>query len=456
MIICRKIRSRGVSAVLSVFIFFLAGSCERDFSKIIKIDSVSVSEISSSSCLAKSAIIDLGEGDIEEHGFCWSQTEAPIVSSERNLLGVRTECGEFTKIITGLSANTKYYLRAYVQSGGKVIYSEQVDFNTLEEGGQPSGTTNTAPLITSSPVTEAVVGQLYSYQIIAQDTNQGDVITYSIISAPSGFIIDGSTGWFSGTPGEALYGEHGITLRASDNHDLYDEQSFTLKVSYGPDILYDARDGNTYAIVTLGSQVWMAQDLRYLPAVSPSTVDSYTEPNYYVYGYEGYNVSEAKALSVYTDYGALYNWPAAMAGESSSTSNPSGVQGVCPSGWHLPSDAEWKQLEIYLGMSQSEANGSEYRGTDQGSRMAGRASAWTDGELVNSGVFGSSGLDILPSGCRYIWDLFDHVGDGVSLWATDEYNSTDAMYRGLYYDRTEVYRINRPKEEGYSVRCVKD
>ena len=456
MIPFRKIRGHGLSALILPLMLLLGGGCRDDLSRIIKIECSPVSEISSSSCRAKAVIIDIGESDIQEHGFCWSQTEDPTVFSQRNLLGVRTENGEFTELITGLSANTRYYLRAYLQSGVKVTYSEQVYFTTLDEGGQPPETTNTPPIITSEPETEAIIGEEYSYQLVAEDTNAGDMITYSIQSAPAGFIIDGSTGWFTGTPSADMYGGHDIMLRASDEDGLYDEQNFTLNVSFGPDILYDARDGNTYAVVTLGSQVWMAEDLRYLPEVSPSNVDSYTEPHYYVYGYEGTNVSEAKALSVYRDYGALYNWPAAMAGEGSSNSNPSGVQGVCPSGWHLPSDAEWKELEIYLGMSQGAADDTEYRGTDQGSQMAGRASAWTDGDLVNSGAFGSSGLNILPSGCRYIWDLFDHIGDGVSLWATDEYSSTEAMYRGLYYDRTEVYRINRDKEEGYSVRCVKD
>jgi uncharacterized protein (TIGR02145 family) len=113
----------------------------------------------------------------------------------------------------------------------------------------------------------------------------------------------------------------------------------------------DYRDGNEYNWVQIGDQVWMAENLAYLPSVnmvadgSHGTAGSY----YYVYGYDGTNVTDAKATANYSTYGVLYNWTAAMDGEASSTTNPSGVQGVCPTGWHLPSDAEWTELTDYLG-----------------------------------------------------------------------------------------------------------
>ncbi len=102
----------------------------------------------------------------------------------------------------------------------------------------------------------------------------------------------------------------------------------------------DSRDGNVYKFVKIGTQTWMAENLAYLPSVVGSATGSETTPYYYVYGYDGTSVTAAKATSNYTTYGVLYNWPAAMGGFSSSSSNPSGVQGVCPAGWHLPSEAE--------------------------------------------------------------------------------------------------------------------
>src|SRR5690554_404167 len=110
----------------------------------------------------------------------------------------------------------------------------------------------------------------------------------------------------------------------------------------------DARDNQTYRIVTIGSQTWMAENLKYLPSVVGPWTGSQTTPHYYVYGYNGTDVNVAKATDNYATYGVLYNWTAAMDGEASSTTNPSGVQGVCPAGWHLPSDAEWTELTDYL------------------------------------------------------------------------------------------------------------
>ena len=75
----------------------------------------------------------------------------------------------------------------------------------------------------------------------------------------------------------------------------------------------------------------MAENLAYLPNISSPSTGLFTEPNYYVYGYDGASVSEAKAKDNYSTYGVLYNWPAAMAGSSGSSTNPSGVQNL--PGW---------------------------------------------------------------------------------------------------------------------------
>ena len=85
----------------------------------------------------------------------------------------------------------------------------------------------------------------------------------------------------------------------------------------------------------IGTQTWMAENLAYLPSVNDATDNSTTVAKYYVYNYDGTVVADAKASSYYTTYGVLYNWTAAM--------------GVCPTGWHLPSSAEWSTLETYVG-----------------------------------------------------------------------------------------------------------
>ncbi|SDD19418.1 FISUMP domain-containing protein [Williamwhitmania taraxaci] len=175
----------------------------------------------------------------------------------------------------------------------------------------------------------------------------------------------------------------------------------------------DSRDGNVYHTVTIGSQVWMVENLKYLPSVVGSGTGSTTTPYYYVYGYNGTVVADAKATANYAIYGVLYNWPAAMNGAASSTVNPSGVQGVCPTGWHLPSDAEWTQLTTFLG-GESVAGGKlKEIGTTH----------WAS---PNTGADNSSGFTALPGGYRNYGGSFYYIGYGGYWWSATEYDATHA------------------------------
>lgn len=121
------------------------------------------------------------------------------------------------------------------------------------------------------------------------------------------------------------------------------------------DSFTDPRDGNVYKLVRMGDQIWMAENLRYLPQVNKpeegynsATNGCDGKPFYFVYGYSGNNVDEAKSTQKYKETGVFYNWFAAIQGSiedaGDPSANPSGVQGVCPDGWHIPSEAEWSVL----------------------------------------------------------------------------------------------------------------
>ncbi len=92
------------------------------------------------------------------------------------------------------------------------------------------------------------------------------------------------------------------------------------------------------------NQTWMVENLSFLPAVNPSASKSSSEKRYYVYGFAGSDVSEAIKTDNYKTYGVLYNWTAASEGVTSSSADQIGVQGICPNGWHLPSNKEWVDL----------------------------------------------------------------------------------------------------------------
>ena len=205
----------------------------------------------------------------------------------------------------------------------------------------------------------------------------------------------------------------------------------------------DSRDGNEYNWVQIGDQIWMAENLKYLPSVVGPSTGSGTTPYYYVYGYDGRNVTDAKATANYNTYGVLYNWPAAMNGAASSTTNPSGVQGVCPDGWHLPSDAEWTELTDYLGGT-----------SDAGGKL--KETGTTHWNSPNTSATNETGFTALPGGNRYYDGSFDGIGSNGNWWSATEYGTDDAWNRGMYYGNGDVYRDNINKELGFSVRCVRD
>ena len=227
----------------------------------------------------------------------------------------------------------------------------------------------------------------------------------------------------------------------------------------------DPRDGYEYSWVQIGSQIWMAENLRYLPSVVNILRSSDTIPYCYVHGYyvvySEPTVEEAKTKANYITYGALYNWTAAMNGAESSDANPSGVQGICPDGWHLPSDAEWKQLEMYLGMTEEQANGENYwrESNSEGGKL--KETSYTYWFGPNIGATNETGFTALPGGTT-------PDGTGPTLryrgfWWSATCNTTQhysgryfVKVRELHYNERGIFRSDCPKSAAYSIRCVKD
>jgi len=183
------------------------------------------------------------------------------------------------------------------------------------------------------------------------------------------------------------------------------------------DIFTDPRDGQVYETIVIGSQIWMAENLNY----------EITNSWWYNNRSDNGDV-----------YGRLYTWDAALT--------------ACPTGWSLPSDDQWKQMEMALGMSQSEADDTDYRGTDEGIKMK-STSGWND----NGNGTNSSGFNALPGGRRSNYESFSSLGDDGYWWSRTEGSwSARAWRRSLYYDYGQVDRYSIYKTDGYSVRCLKN
>ena len=138
-------------------------------------------------------------------------------------------------------------------------------------------------------------------------------------------------------------------------------------------------DGNVYSTVQIGDQVWMAENLKTTTYNNGTSIALVTDNTDWENNTAGAFCWYDNDQAAYADtYGALYNWHAVNSGN------------LCPDGWHVATDAEWKTLEMELGMSQTEAGNNEWRGTNEGSKLAGNATLWKDGALESDSEFGSS------------------------------------------------------------------
>ncbi len=201
--------------------------------------------------------------------------------------------------------------------------------------------------------------------------------------------------------------------------------------------LTDCRDGQTYKTVTIGSQVWMAENLNYETASS-----------YCPYG---------EALYCTNGYGRLYTWAAAMDSAGTWGTNGKGcgcskkicrpinpVQGVCPSGWHLPTSTEWETLFTAVG----------------GDRKAITVLRSQKGWAVPIALYGTDdyGFAALPAGYRHSNGNF--YGDYASarFWsATEDFSDDDvARYMDLYYSNERAFLGYSREDFAYSVRCLQD
>jgi uncharacterized protein (TIGR02145 family) len=214
-------------------------------------------------------------------------------------------------------------------------------------------------------------------------------------------------------------------------------------------------DGKNYAVIKEGVQTWMAENLAWLPfAYAPLWGNKEIRFFYVNTFFFTEEAIVAKNNPAYDTYGVLYNWPAAMDEDTSGNAVSSGVTGVCPVGWHLPSDEEWTILERYGRMEESDVN--EYNW-----RLSGNVSDWLKSPVLWNSLGGNnfSGIDALPGGfrvqCHENLGCFDPLGIEGAFWSSTGIDNDQAIIRRLSADTAGVWRNYSPTDMGYSVRCVR-
>jgi len=239
------------------------------------------------------------------------------------------------------------------------------------------------------------------------------------------------------------------------NSTIYGEEIQLLIFSCG-DKFTDKRDNESYKTIQIGKQCWMGENLktiRFADGRSILLVEKSTGWKKLSYSGKAY-CNFGNSITNRNIYGGLYTWSAVMNGADSSNTNPSNVQGLCPDGWHLPSDSEWMQLEIYLGMDQVKANAEGWRGTNEGGKLKETETEhWNNPNIIATN---SSGFTALPGGYRGRKGDFLSLGYYAYFWSSTEFNSDYALSRTLCYSNSEVYRSIGYKKGGFSVRCLRD
>jgi uncharacterized protein (TIGR02145 family) len=199
----------------------------------------------------------------------------------------------------------------------------------------------------------------------------------------------------------------------------------------------DERDGNTYQSVLIGNQTWMIENLRYLPGVHSPQQESFDEPRYYVYLYYGNDVGAANESEYYKKHGVAYNFQGAL--------------NACPDGWHLPTDKEWNDLQVFLGMNVFESEVLGYQNSGNVGFKLKSTDGWPDGGNGDN----SSHMNIVPAGGKMDKGSF-YLPILSSHWTSTEFDPQKAWIRAIHPDRDAVNRVYSRKENGNFIRCIKN
>jgi uncharacterized protein (TIGR02145 family) len=438
-----------LSASILIFILYFTactksenGTDNKD-GNLPSLTTTSITNITGISGVGGGNVTSEGTSTVTSRGVCWSTENTPNISESKTSDGAGV--GVFISNLTNLNGNTVYFVRAYATNASGTGYGMAVSFKTL--GNTPTIVTIDANNISS--ISANLIGTIKNNLLSTVVTFEyGTTISYgtSKTSSPSTITdtnLVGVTCTLTGLIQNTTY-HYRIKAVNSAGTSYSDDKVFTTSLAV-TDV-----EGNIYSTVKIGSQTWMQENLRTTkfndnnPITLGTDNDIWTNTNNPAFCFYDNEASTYKII-----YGALYNWNAVSSGK------------LCPLGYHIPTDSEWKQLELYLGMSQSDVDKEAWRGSGYVGNKIREASNtyWTNSwtQATNS-----SGFTALPAGRRNQIGNFQQIGMTVIFWSSTPYYNTTAPYDIIGgwaritngYDL--VYRGGVLTHEGASVRCLKD
>lgn len=394
-----------------------------------------ISNISSSSAQSGGEITSSGGKTIIGRGVCWSETENPTIADNVSTDGSGT--GTYTSDITGLSGGTLYYVRAYATNSEGTGYGDELTFTTLAVVA-PTVQTNsivTRTLTTSrgsaSPTSSggaAITSAGFCWSTSQNPTIADDTTNEGSLSSTFTSDITGLT------EGTTYYGRAYATN--------------SVGTGYGDQILFKGGrvidyDDNEYTIVQIGTQWWLGENLKVTHYADGDAIDNVTDNSAWEGLSTGAYCDYNNESSNVDTYGRLYNFYAV-----------DDARELAPEGWHVASDAEWKQMEISLGMSQVSSDSTGYRGSDEGGKLKESGlSHWLD---PNTGATDEVGFTALPAGYRDGTGVSGTLESYGMFWTATEDNDFNAWSRQLAADHADINRMQYGKTYGFSVRCVRD
>jgi uncharacterized protein (TIGR02145 family) len=208
------------------------------------------------------------------------------------------------------------------------------------------------------------------------------------------------------------------------------------------DPIFDERDGKSYNTVQISDQCWLKENLN----VGSMIIGNGNQTDNGVIEKYCYDNDPANC----DEYGGLYQW-----NEMMQYTTTQGVQGICPADWHIPTDDEWKILEGTVDSQYPVGdpiwNTFGWRGFDAGLNLK-STSGWVD----NGNGTDLYGFTAIPGGYRIGGGIFLNTGFNANFWSSTLWGNIDAWHHGLHKNYNEVRRFSLPKENGYSIRCLKD